>query len=72
MSSSSFLMVSLGFSICNIMSPAVTVLLLSCPNSGFFISFSCLIVVAALQNVSGHPCPVLIPRGESLAFHYCV
>ena len=68
MSSSSVLMVSLGFSICNIMSPAVAVLLLPVQIWIPFISFSCLIVVAKTSNTSGHPCPVLDLRGGSLSF----
>ena len=63
MSSGSFLMVSSRFSICNIMSPAVTVLLLPVQ-----ISFPCLIVVAKTSNTSGHPCPVLDLRGDSFSF----
>ena len=68
MSSSSFWMVSLGFSICNIMSPAVTVLLLPVQIWILFISFSCLIVVAKTSSTSGHPCPVFDLRGESFSF----
>ena len=76
MSFSSFLMVSLGFSMCSIMSPANSDSFTSFfPIRIPFIYFSCLIDVARTSNImltksgkSEHPCLVPDVRGNAFSF----